>query len=366
MMADTINSGQPENQQKVDVEEQKENVVEAADEAVKPLDVDLDTSDIDVDREDLVLETRHLNKNYGKLHAVNDLNLRVPRGSIYGFVGPNGAGKTSTMRILTTLMLPSSGQAYVNSFSVLDEPRDVRRSIGYMPDFFGVYDDMKVWEYLDFFAACYEIPDSERPGLINDLLELVDLKHRRDDMVDKLSRGMKQRLCLARTLAHDPQVLILDEPASGLDPRARIEIRSLLVELAKMGKTIFFSSHILADVSEICTDIGIIEAGQMVMQGPIDQMRRQIMPHRQIVITLLDEVEKAKEALMTVPGIEEIVDMEPDAGKPRLQVNFSGEDSGISDLLAALTARGIRVMNFAEQTHDLETVFMKATRGIVS
>src|SRR5690606_38506092 len=148
-------------------------------------------------------------------------------------------------------------------------------------------------------------------------------------------------------------------PASGLDPRARIEIRSLLVELAKMGKTIFFSSHILADVSEICTDIGIIEAGQIVMQGPIDEMRRQIMPHRQIVITLLDDVEKAKEALMKVPGIEEIVDMEPDAGKPRIQVNFSGEDSGISDLLSALTANGIRVMNFAEQTHDLETVFMK-------
>ena len=158
------------------------------------------------------------------------------------------------------------------------DPRAVRRSIGYMPDFFGVYDDMKVWEYLDFFAACYDIPERRAPGLINDLLELVDLTHRRDDMVDKLSRGMKQRLCLARTLAHDPQVLILDEPASGLDPRARIEIRELLVELAKMGKTIFFSSHILADVAEICTHIGIIEAGQMVAQGRMDEMQRQLMP----------------------------------------------------------------------------------------
>lgn len=326
----------------------------------------IDTSSLHVDREDYVIETTHLHKRYGKLHAVNDLNLHVPRGSIFGFVGPNGAGKTSTMRILTTLMLPTSGEAKVNGFSVLSQPRDVRRSIGYMPDFFGVYDDMKVWEYLDFFAACYEIPESERPGLINDLLELVDLKHRRDDMVDKLSRGMKQRLCLARTLAHDPEVLILDEPASGLDPRARIEIRSLLVELAKMGKTIFFSSHILADVAEICTDIGIIEAGQIVAQGPIDDMRRQIMPHRQIVITLLERVDEAKSKLMLVKGVEEIVDLKDEAGKKRIQVNFNGEDAGISELLTALTSNGIPVINFAEQTQDLETVFMKATKGIVS
>jgi ABC-2 type transport system ATP-binding protein len=326
----------------------------------------LDTSSVQVDREDFIIETRDLNKRYDKLHAVNNLNLRVPRGSIFGFVGPNGAGKTSTMRILTTLMLPTSGEAFVSGFSVLKEPRSVRRAIGYMPDFFGVYDDMKVWEYLDFFAACYEIPDSERPGLINDLLELVDLSHRRDDMVDKLSRGMKQRLCLARTLAHDPEVLILDEPASGLDPRARIEIRSLLVELAKMGKTIFFSSHILADVAEICTDIGIVEAGQMVAQGPIHEMRRQLLPHRTIVITLLDRVDEAKAAVMTVPGIEEILDLSDEAGKKRIQVNFSGEDTGISELLTALASRGIPVVNFAEQTQDLEAVFMRATKGIVT
>lgn len=347
------------------VEEQKtpEDVAEVLETLAE---VDLDTSGIDVDRADYVIETRNLHKRYGKLHAVNDMNLKVPRGSIYGFVGPNGAGKTSTMRILTTLMLPTSGEAYINGYSVLEDPRDVRRSIGYMPDFFGVYDDMKVWEYLDFFAACYEIPDTERPGLINDLLELVDLKHRRDDMVDKLSRGMKQRLCLARTLAHDPEVLILDEPASGLDPRARIEIRGLLVELAKMGKTIFFSSHILADVAEICTDIGIVEAGQIVMQGTIGDIRRKITPHRQIVITLLDRVDEAKAAIMTIGGIEEIVDLQPEGNKKRIQVNFSGEDTGISELLAALTSKGIPVVNFAEQTQDLESVFMQATKGIVS
>src|SRR5215813_8224361 len=237
---------------------------------------------------ELIIETKDLVKKYGKLTAVNHLSLQVPRGSIYGFVGPNGAGKTSTMRILTTLMLPSSGQAFVAGNEVTKDPRAVRRVIGYMPDFFGVYDDMKVWEYLDFFAACYDIPEKDRAGLVNDLLELVDLTHRRDDMVDKLSRGMKQRLCLARTLAHDPQVLILDEPASGLDPRARVEIRELLVELSKMGKTIFFSSHILADVAEICTHIGIIEAGQMVMQGRMEDLQRQLMPHREVIVTLSD------------------------------------------------------------------------------
>lgn len=341
--------------------EETTNPSAEADLSIKP-----DLSSIQVDRGDFVIETRHLNKRYGKLHAVNDLSLQVPRGSIFGFVGPNGAGKTSTMRILTTLMLPTSGEAYVNGHSVLEKPHEVRRSIGYMPDFFGVYDDMKVWEYLDFFAACYEIPESERPGLINDLLELVDLAHRRDDMVDKLSRGMKQRLCLARTLAHDPHVLILDEPASGLDPRARIEIRSLLVELAKMGKTIFFSSHILADVAEICTDIGIIEEGKIVAQGPIDQMRRQILPHRQIIISLLDRVEEAKTALQAVPGVESISDMSNEGDKKRIKVEFSGEDTGISQLLTALASKGIPVVNFAEQTQDLEAVFMRATKGIVS
>src|SRR5205085_4686700 len=208
------------------------------------------------------------------------------------------------MRMLTTLTRPTSGQAWVGGHSVTNEPRAVRRAIGYMPDEFGVYDDMRVWEYLDFFAACYDIPESNRRRLIDDLLELVDLAHRRDDMVDKLSRGMKQRLSLARTLAHDPSILILDEPASGLDPRARVEIRELLVELSKMGKTIFFSSHILADVAEICTHIGIVEAGQMVAQGTMDEMQRQMMPHREIVITLLDRVDEAKQALLEIAGVQ--------------------------------------------------------------
>jgi ABC-2 type transport system ATP-binding protein len=313
---------------------------------------------------DLVIETRDLVKRYGKLTAVNHLSLQVPRGAIYGFVGPNGAGKTSTMRILTTLMLPTSGQAFISGHEVTKDPRAVRRAIGYMPDYFGVYDDMKVWEYLDFFAACYDIPESERPAMINDLLELVDLSHRRDDMVDKLSRGMKQRLCLARTLAHDPQVLILDEPASGLDPRARVEIRELLVELAKMGKTIFFSSHILADVAEICSHIGIVEGGQMVMQGKMEDIRRQLMPHREAVITLLNRADDAKSVLAAIQGVLNI-DMLPDeGGKKRVRVSFTGEDAIMSDMMQALAAQGIPMVNFTEQEHDLETVFMRVTKGL--
>ncbi len=313
---------------------------------------------------DLIIETRGLVKRYGQRLAVNNLSLQVPRGSIYGFVGPNGAGKTSTMRILTTLMLPTSGQAFVAGYEVTKNARAVRRLIGYMPDFFGVYDDMKVWEYLDFFAACYDIPDAERPAMINDLLDLVDLAPRRDDMVDKLSRGMKQRLCLARTLVHDPQVLILDEPASGLDPRARIEIRELMVELARMGKTIFFSSHILADVAEICTHIGIIEAGQMVVQGSMQDIQRHLTPHREVVVTLLGRADEAKLVLAAIPGVFDIADMADEQGRKRVRVSFNGDDHVMSEMTQALGAKGIPMMNFSELTHDPEAVFMKVTKGI--
>ena len=314
----------------------------------------------------LIIETHDLTKTYGRLVAVDHLCLRVEEGAIYGFVGPNGAGKTTTMRILTTLLRPTSGQAFVAGHSVTKSPREVRRAIGYMPDFFGVYDDMKVWEYLDFFAACYEIPERERPALTNDLLELVELSHRREDMVDTLSRGMKQRLCLARTLAHDPQVLILDEPASGLDPRARIEIRELLVELARMGKTIFFSSHILADVAEICTHLGIIEAGEMVAQGSMAEMRRELIPHREIVVTMLDGIDIARATLSTIEGVAEVLELAPDHGRQRLHLKYIGEDTGVTALLQALTSAGVPVIHFAEETKDLESVFMRATKGIVS
>ncbi len=313
-----------------------------------------------------IIETKGLTKRYKTVTAVKDLTLSVEEGAIYGFVGPNGAGKTTTMHILTTLLHPTAGEAWVGGYSVTKQPRDVRRIIGYMPDFFGVYDDMKVWEYLDFFAACYDIPEAERPALIRDLLELVDLSHRAEDMVDTLSRGMKQRLCLARTLAHDPQVLILDEPASGLDPRARVEIRQLLVELAGMGKTVFFSTHILSDVSEICTQVGIIEAGQLVMEGSLEEMQRQLVPHREIVVTLLGEVDRAREMLVGIPGVEAVEELRPENTHDRLHVSLAGEDEDVSKLLATLVRAGLPVMHFMEETRDLESVFMRATKGIVS
>lgn len=317
---------------------------------------------------DLIIQTQELVKRFGKFTAVNGISLAVPRGAIYGFVGPNGAGKTTTMRILTTLTRQTSGEAWVNGLSVLQDPRGVRRAIGYMPDEFGVYDDMRVWEYLDFFAACYDIPETQRRKLIEDLLELVDLSHRRDDMVDKLSRGLKQRLSLARTLCHDPAVLILDEPASGLDPRARVEIRELLVELAKMGKTIFFSTHILADVSEICTHIGILEAGEVIAQGSMDEMRAQLQPHREITVTLKDQpaAEAVKAAVSTIPGVVNVVELEPKGGRARVRIDFTGDDEGVSQLNQALYGAGIAILGFSEETRDLEAMFMRVTKGIVT
>ncbi len=316
----------------------------------------------------LIIETKDLVKRYGDFTAVNNLSLEVPAGSIYGFVGPNGAGKTTTMRVLTTLTRPTAGKAWVAGYSVTEEPRLVRRSIGYMPDEFGVYDDMRVWEYLDFFAACYDIPEIERRRLIDDLLELVELTHRREDMVDKLSRGMKQRLSLARTLAHDPLVLILDEPASGLDPRARVEIRELLVELARMGKSIFFSSHILADVSEICTHIGIVEAGEMVIQGSMEEMRAQLTPHREIIVTIRDaEAAESVKSLMT--GVADVIDvtiLEPKNGRSRVQIDYSGDDDGVAAINQKLNTAGILVLGFHEETRDLESMFMNVTKGIVT
>jgi len=315
-----------------------------------------------------IIETKNLTRRYGRLTAVENLNLTVEEGEIYGFVGPNGAGKTSTIRMIATLLQPTSGEVWVNGHSVAREPRHVRRAIGYMPDFFGVYQDMKVWEYLDFFGACYDLPVEKRLGLVKDLLELVDLEHRREDMVDKLSRGMKQRLSLARTLIHDPKVLILDEPASGLDPRARVEIRELLVELTHMGKTIFFSTHILADVAEICTRVGIIEAGRLVAEGSLEELQRQIMPRRKIEITLLAGLEVAQAILQSTPGVLNLAAIPAQNGsdRDRLEVEFNGDDQALSGLLVSLVKTAIPVQHFIEDHRDLEAVFMQATKGLVT
>jgi len=317
-----------------------------------------------------IVEIKGLNKQYGKRKAVDDVSMTIESGEIFGLVGPNGAGKTTTMRMLVTLLKPDKGEIHVGGYSVRKAPREVRRQIGFMPDDFGVYGDLTVHEYLDFFGACYAIPSAQRPGLISDLLDLVDIGHRRDDMVDTLSRGLKQRLGLARVLIHDPSVLVLDEPASGLDPRARVEIRELLLEVARLGKTIIFSSHILADVAELCTRVGIMESGKLVALGALEQLSQQVVPHRILRISLLKtgNIEQAQAALAGSPGISAVRVQEGLAQTTRLEleVDFSGDDQALHVLLETLLKQGLPVVQFSEDTQNLEEVFMRATRGIVS
>jgi ABC-2 type transport system ATP-binding protein len=312
-----------------------------------------------------IIEITDLNKKYGKRTAVNQLNLSVEAGEIFGFVGPNGAGKTTTLRILATLLRANSGEAVIAGHSVKKSPRGVRGAIGYMPDSFGIYHDMRVWEYLDFFGACYHLREAERKRLVADLLELVDMTARRDDMVDKLSRGLQQWLGLARTLIHDPQVLILDEPASGLDPRARVEIRELLVELARMGKTVFFSTHILADVAEICTRVGIIEGGQIVATGTLDELQRGLVTQRAVHIGVLDRAAEAQEFLSALPGVSGVDAQTEQNQQPRmrLEVKFTGDDAALSAMLTGLAARGIPIVHFSEDSQNLESIFMQLTKS---
>ena len=236
-----------------------------------------------------MIEVINFTKRYGDFVAVDNLSFAIGKGEIFGFIGPNGAGKSTTIRFLATLLRPTAGEGRVAGFSVTTEPMAVRRVIGFMPDDFGVYDGMKVWEFLDFFAVAYEIPRSYRKKIIGEVLDLLDLTHKRDDYVNGLSKGMKQRLCLAKTLVHDPPVLILDEPASGLDPRARLEMKALLNELKQMGKTILISSHILSELADFCTSIGIIERGKMLAAGNIQEIQARIRSHRVLKVRVLDE-----------------------------------------------------------------------------
>lgn len=315
-----------------------------------------------------IVETRDLTRRYGATLALNHLNLTIPQGAIYGFIGPNGAGKTTTMRILTTLLAPSDGEARVAGHSVRREPAAVRRAVGFMPDFFGVYDRMTAEEYLEFFAAAYDVPVERRARLISDLLALVELSHKRDADVMGLSRGMKQRLSLARTMLHDPLLLILDEPASGLDPRARVELRELLKELRVMGKTIMISSHILTELAEMCTHIGIIERGNLLASGDVATIMREMQPHRVFEVRLLAASDGGMaEALMAaaelVRGHPHVIDARPlpDDDPPHLQIDFDGDDRAVSALLAHLLAGGIQVTHFAGQVSDLEAIFLRVT-----
>ena len=317
-----------------------------------------------------IVEIEQLYKHFGKREAVKNISLSVEQGEIFGLVGPNGAGKTTTMRMLVTLLQPDRGEIRVGGYSVRDDPREVRRLIGFMPDAFGVYGEMSVAEYLDFFGACYGIHPAQRASLIKDLLELVDIGHRRDDMVDTLSTGLKQRLGLARVLMHDPGVLVLDEPASGLDPRARVEIRELLREVARLGKTIIFSSHILVDVAELCTRVGIIEDGQLVAMGTLDQLSEKLAAQRLIRVGLLNPVDpdQALAILSSLSGISNARQQEGvgQAERLSLEAEFTGEEKELSGLLAQMLQKGLPVVHFSEDTKNLEEVFLRATQGIVS
>jgi len=308
-----------------------------------------------------MIELIDFGKDYGEFTAVQRLNLKIEAGEMFGFIGPNGAGKSTTIRFLTTLLRATRGEGIVNGHSVTKDPMSVRRSVGYMPDNFGVYDGMKVWEFLDFFAVAYMIPRTRRKQVIADVLELLDLGQKRDDYVNSLSRGMKQRLCLAKTLVHDPPVLILDEPASGLDPRARLEVKALLKELRRMGKTILISSHILTELADCCTSIGIIERGQLLMHGPIEDVYRRIRGNRVVEIKFTQNRDIGLSVLSRSSLTRNII-TEDD----RVTVELEADDEAVANLLRELVDNQVGIRSFGEKDPSLEDIFMLVTKGIVS
>jgi ABC-2 type transport system ATP-binding protein len=308
-----------------------------------------------------MIETHDLTKMYGDLYALNRLNLTLNQGDVYGFIGPNGAGKTTTMRILATLLNPSWGEATVCGYSIYTGSKEIRRVIGYMPDFFGVYDDMKVIEYLEFFASAYRIKGPARRKICEEVLELVDLTYKRDALVTSLSRGMTQRLGLARTLLHDPQVLLLDEPASGLDPRARIEMRALLKELRSMGKTILVSSHILPELADICNKIGIIEQGCLLVNGEVTEVMKQVRTDIVLNIAVSTRLTDAANLLESQPEVESVEDKN---GVLVVKLNEGVNQYGF--LASRLINQGYELTLFKEDEINLETAFMHLTKGITS
>lgn len=304
-----------------------------------------------------MLTIKDLVKKYGKFVAVDNLNLEVEKGQIFGFVGPNGAGKTTTMKIIATLLEPTSGQALVDGIDVIKDPMGVRSKLGYMPDFFGVYDNLKVTEYLDFYGSSYGMSYANRKKSANELLELVELSHKKDSYVDELSRGMKQRLCLARSLIHNPELLILDEPASGMDPRARVEMMSILKQLKQMNKTILISSHILHELSELCDIIGIIDDGKLVTQGRVEEIMTNVTGRKVLKIRILDLLDKAINILKQHPMVLDILN----EGNV-LQVVYDGEDNDIWRVLKTLVDNEIPVVSFNKGEDNLEKIFMEVTR----
>ncbi|WP_336636760.1 ABC transporter ATP-binding protein [Lysinibacillus fusiformis] len=307
-----------------------------------------------------MIEIRDLTKRYGSFTALDHLNLSLDEGVVFGFVGANGAGKSTTFSILATLLSPTSGDALINGKSVVKEPKEVRKQIGYMPDFFGVYDQLKVDEYLDFYGASYGIQLAERQVLIPQLLELVNLTSKRYEYVDLLSRGMKQRLCLARALIHDPKVLILDEPASGLDPRARVEMRDILRNLKSMGKTILISSHILPELAEMCDEIGVIDNGKLIAHGNVAAIQAQLQGEKRIVMKVTDRINEVRAYLEEDPHISSI-----DVLEHRLEIafNYRGTDAEQVALLKEAILADLPIYALSEEEKDLEDVFMAITKG---
>ncbi|WP_341301746.1 ABC transporter ATP-binding protein [Lysinibacillus sp. FSL H8-0500] len=307
-----------------------------------------------------MIEIRDLTKRYGSFTALDHLNLSLEEGVVFGFVGANGAGKSTTFSILATLLSPTSGDALINGKSVVKEPKEVRKQIGYMPDFFGVYDQLKVEEYLDFYGASYGIPLAERQILIPQLLELVNLTNKRYEYVDLLSRGMKQRLCLARALIHDPKVLILDEPASGLDPRARVEMRDILRNLKTMGKTILISSHILPELAEMCDEIGVIDNGKLIAHGNVAAIQAQLQGEKRIVIKVTDCLADVRAFLEEDPAISSIDVID---NRSEIAFNYRGTDAEQVALLKRAIIADLPIYAVSEEEKDLEDVFMAITKG---
>ncbi|MCP4170596.1 MAG: ABC transporter ATP-binding protein [Fuerstiella sp.] len=308
-----------------------------------------------------MIETRNLTKRYGNLVAVNNINLKLGAGDVFGFIGPNGSGKTTTMRMIATLLNPDHGEAYVCGQSIYTNQEDIRRLVGFMPDFFGVYDDMTVIEYLEFFCAAYRIPSSARRRICEDKLDLVDMAFKRDAMVNELSRGQTQRIGLARTLLHDPQVLLLDEPASGLDPRARIEIRSLLKRLGEMKKTVIVSSHILPELADVCTRVGMIEKGNLIIDGNVAEVMKQARQRIVLNIRVKDRTEDAARLLEQCNSVERISVTEDQL----MEVTLKEAIEDYSDIPSQLVNTGFALKLFREEEVNLETAFMELTKGLV-
>ena len=309
--------------------------------------------------EHFVIETRDLTKKYGDFFAVKELDLKLNAGDVFGFIGPNGAGKTTTMRMISTLLDPTWGEAYVCGHSIYTHPREIRRMVGYMPDFFGVYDDMQVIEYLEFFAACYRIDGQARRDVCDRVLDLVDLEFKRHEMANTLSRGQTQRLGLARVMLHDPQVLLLDEPASGLDPRQRIKMRELIKRLRDMGKTIMISSHILPELADMCNKVGMIEQGQLIANEDVTELMRRLRRQPVLYIAVAGPLAAAAKLLEQAPIVEKIEE------KPEhLEVTLVTDTQDYSELASILIQGGQKLTLFREKEINLETAFMLLTQGI--